>query len=339
MAFRFLQRTTAIAALLSATLAQTTNIIPQDLSAGFNNEEVQVSFSNNAVTGFASGTTFEKDAVSSEPTFALGDSNGISPSTLYTLIMVDTTCPTARTLHYARSNFKFAFAGGTNIETESPPLLDYKAPGALQEQGDGRQYVFLMYTNPQRREINDLQLPAEGAAFDAQKFQSDNRLNDPVAGVGMVVKLGGTAECDAGGANPVPSGSPSAAPVTSSAGASTAAGTSAAPTQTASSASAPASPSVPSVSSGGEDGQAAPPTSATETQTPASSSSVLQTDETEPTTAAPIATLSSVRATVTGNPTTSSGPSEQTANAAAAAVGSQGAFVAQVLVVAGVLVW
>ncbi|KAF3048310.1 hypothetical protein E8E12_011675 [Didymella heteroderae] len=184
MAIRFFQRATAIAALLSTALAQTPNIIPEDLRSGFDNEEVQVSFSSNAVTGFASGTTFSKDAVSNEPTFALGDSNGISPSTLYTLIMVDTTCPSARTLHYARSNFKFAFAGGTNIETESAPLLDYKAPGTFQEQGDARQYVFLMYTNPQRREIRELRLPAEGEPFDVQKFQADNALKNPVAGYG-----------------------------------------------------------------------------------------------------------------------------------------------------------
>lgn len=255
------------------------------------------------------------------------------------MIMVDTTCANARILHYARSNFKFAFAGGTNIETESAPLLEYKAPGAFGEQGDGRQYVFLMYTNPQRREIAEMQLPAEGAVFDVKKFQTDNGLKDPVAGVGMVVQLGGTANCEGGSANPLPTNLPSAAPATSSAVASTAVRSSVVsvtvPSQMGSTATSAQVSSSALPSSDNEQG--ASPTSAVETQIP-DVSSALQTDETEPTTAAPIATLSSVQATVTGSPTTSGGPLEQTANAAAD-FGIRGAFVAQVLVVAGVLAW
>ncbi|KAF2629791.1 hypothetical protein BU25DRAFT_274319 [Macroventuria anomochaeta] len=341
MAFRFFQRTTTIAALFSTALAQIPNIIPLDLGAGFNNKEIQVSFSAKAVDGFASGTTFGKDAVATEPTFALGDSNGISPSTRYTLIMVDTTCTGARKLHYARSNFKFSFAGGTNIETGSPPLLDYKAPGALGEQGDDRQYVFLMYTNPQRREFAAMQLPAEGEVFDAKKFQSDNGLKDPVAGVGMVVKLGGTADCGGEDANQVPSGLPTAGLGTSSGIASTTARSSAvsatAPAQTSSPA---GSVSVSSSTlSGGDEEQGATRTSAVETPVPEASSTLLQTDDRDPTSAASIATLSSVRATATGSPTTSGGLPEQTANAAPGIPVGHGAFVAQLLVVAGVLIW
>lgn len=344
MALRFLQQTTALLALFSPALAQTPSTIPPDLSASFTNEEVQVSFSDNAVTGFASGTTFPASAVSNEPTFALGDSNGISPLTLYTLLMLDTTCPT-RTLHYLRSNFKFAFAGGTNIETASEPLLDYKPPGAFQEKG-GRQYVFLMYINPQRREIDEVRLPAEGEAFDVKTFQADNGLNDPVAGVGMVVQLGGTADCEGGDARPS-TGLSSAAPASSASNVGTSAAQS---TAVRSSASAPAltvtsastatsaasASTFSSTLSGGEGGQGTSPTSAIETQNPVSSSPVLQTDETEPTTTIPTAT--SARATVTGSRTTSSGPVEQTANAAID-VRSQGVFVAQILAVAGVLVW
>ena len=44
--------------------------------------------------------------------------------------MVDTTCDDARKLHYARSNFKYNF-DITNLETDSEPLLEYKAPGAF----------------------------------------------------------------------------------------------------------------------------------------------------------------------------------------------------------------
>ncbi|KAI4632546.1 uncharacterized protein J4E87_002020 [Alternaria ethzedia] len=111
--------------------------------------------------------------VAKEPTFALGDSSGISPGTLYTIIMVDSTCPNARKLHYARANFKNNF-DITNIETDSPAVLDYVAPGSVGEKGDDRQYSFLMYTNPGRKEITDLQLPGDDEAFDITKFQDDN---------------------------------------------------------------------------------------------------------------------------------------------------------------------
>ncbi|KAJ4339418.1 hypothetical protein N0V95_007772 [Ascochyta clinopodiicola] len=335
MALRFFQQTTFIAALLSTTLAQTPNIIPSDLSAGFNDKEVQVSFSAKAVNGFASGTTFEKDAVTTEPTFALGDSNGISPSTRYTLIMVDTTCTNARTLHYVRSNFKFSFAGGTNIETDSPALLDYKAPGALGEQGDDRQYVFLMYTNPQRKEFSEMQLPSEGEAFDVKKFQDDNGLKDPVAGVGMVVKLGGTAECAGQDANQVPSSLPTTAPTTSSA-VTRATSTATLPRTSAQSRSAPAFSSIPSNSTTQPD---ATPTSAAQTSVSAASSTALQADETEPTSAASVATLSTARASTTASLTTSGTLAEQTANAAPGTPARRGALVVSLAVLVGALSW
>lgn len=288
MAIHFLQRTAAIAVLLSAALAQTTPSIPPDLSAGFTSKEVQVSFSAQAVDGFASGTTFAKDAVANEPTFALGDSNGISPSTRYTLIMVDTTCPDARTLHYARSNFQFSFAGGTNIATDSAPLLEYMPPGALGEQGDGRQYVFLMYTNPQRREITALRLPAAGAAFDVQTFQRDNGLQDPVAGVGMLVQLGGTASCGGQDESQVSSTailSPaSSAPTSSSSPASSSPASSARPQTSPSEISATPSSSTPATPSDS-------PTPQTTTSSPPSAATP-QSEKVDTTTAAPIATLS-----------------------------------------------
>lgn len=355
MAFRFFQRTTIITTLLSTATAQTSNIVPSDLSAGFNDNEVQVSFSAKAVDGFASGTTFEKDAVAKEPTFALGDSNGISPSTLYTLIMVDTTCTNARKLHYARSNFKFSFSGGTNIETDSQPLLDYTVPGALGEQGDDRQYVFLMYTNPQRKEFAEMQLPAKGEVFDTKKFQGDNGLKDPVAGVGMVVKLGGTADCAGEGANPVPSGLPTAAPATSSGVASTTVRSGAASTATTAQPSTQPESALVSSSSiivtssmlagpsstldgasstlaGGDEGQVTTTTSAAQISSPAD-------EDADPTSAAAITTLSSVRASATGSPITSGGPAEQTANAAPQILARRGAFVAPLLAIAGVLTW
>lgn len=340
MALRLLQHTITAAILASTAFAQTRNIIPSDLTTGFNDKEVQVSFSATAVDGFASGTTFEKTEVATEPTFALGDSNGITPSTRYTLVMIDTTCPNARTLHYVRSNFKFAFAGGTNIETESPPLLEYKAPGAFGEQGDGRQYVFLMYTNPQRREFTQMQLPSEGDVFDVKKFQGDNGLNDPVAGVGMVVKLGGTAECGNEGANPVPTGTGASA--TGSAGVSTTGRLSATSAAGASSALTPvqsrsASGSVPRSSSA----LAATSTGSVETSASAVSSTALQTDEAaEPTSAASTASLSRIPASGTDAPTpTGSAIEQQTANAASEAVVGQSALFMYLLAGATVFVW
>lgn len=341
MALHLLQHAVTLLALLTPTLAQTPSIIPADLSAGFNKKEVQVSFSGKATDGFATGTSFARDAVANEPTFALGDSNGIAPSTRYTLIMVDTTCPSARKLHYVRSNFKFSFAGGTNIETESAPLVEYKAPGALGEQGDQRQYVFLMYTNPQRKEFAEMQTPAEGEVFDVKKFQGDNGFKDPVAGVGMVVQLGGTADCGGEGANQVPENLPTAAPGTSQGAASST--RAAAPSQTPASSGGAPVPS-PTISSGGGQQDTAPTTAvstAVSTAVPVVSSTAPETDETAPTSAAadPVNTLTSVRAPTTGSPTTSSAPLEQTANAAPGITTGHAAFMAQLLVVAGALVW
>lgn len=153
-------------------------------------------------------------AVAEEPTFALGDSSGISPSTLYTIIMVDTTCPNSRKLHYARANFKNNF-DITNINTSSPARLDYIAPGSFDEKGDDRQYSFLMYMNPGRKEITNLQLPGDNEAFDIKQFQDGNGLGDAMAGVGMVVKLGGSADCAGDNAETLPSSLPTPRPARS----------------------------------------------------------------------------------------------------------------------------
>lgn len=340
MVLRLLQQTAAVVILLSIVMAQTPDIIPADLTTGFSSEEVQVSFSAEAVDGFASGTTFEKDAVATEPTFALGDSNGITPSTRSTLVMLDTTCNHARKLHYVRSNFKFSFSGGTNIETDSPPFLDYKAPGSFGEEGDGRQYAFLMYTNPQRREFREMQLPRDGEVFDVKKFQDDNGLDDPVAGVGMMVKLGGTANCDGQDTNQGPPTSPSATLATSSAIASMTRVSSVVivttlPTSTQSD-SVPVASSTLSKSDGEQD---ATISSAVQTSRSAASSSALQTDDIESTSRIQIATSSTARASVTGSSTTSSALPEQTTNAALGMNTGYGVLVVPMGVVAGVLAW
>jgi hypothetical protein len=204
--------------------------------------------------------------------------------------MVDTTCPDKRVLHYARSNFKNNF-DITNIDTKSAPILDYKAPGSLGETGDNRQYSFLMYVNPQRKQIDNLQLPAEGEAFDVKKFQTDNGLQDPTAGVGMVVKLGGQADCGGDSPNTVPDNLPSARPPRSSnanarptspveAGSSTsaAASTFASAAQPASSAAnnSPTTTSVPSNNTPGDDSEDTPASSGARTSDLVVASSVLQ---------------------------------------------------------------
>jgi hypothetical protein len=125
--------------------------------------------------------------------------------------MVDTTCPNARKLHYARANFKNNF-DITNINATSPPLLEYVSPGSVGEKGDNRQYSFLMYMNPGRKEITDLQLPGADETFEITQFQNDNGLGDAMAGVGMVVKLGGQADCTGDSAEVLPSSLPTPRP-------------------------------------------------------------------------------------------------------------------------------
>lgn len=132
------------------------------------------------------------------PKFALGDADGIASNARKLIIMVDTTC-NSRVLHFARANYKVNFQI-TNLQSDTPPALAYKAPGSFQETGK-RTYSFLMYRQPRNRDIPNLQVPAEGAAFDAKKFQSDNGLSDAEAGVGFTVDFGGQANCNGGPAN------------------------------------------------------------------------------------------------------------------------------------------
>jgi hypothetical protein len=251
--------------------------------------------------------------------------------------MIDTTCPSARILHYVRSNFKFSFVGGTNIETESSPLLEYKSPGVFGEQGDQRQYVFLMYTNPQRKEFAEMQLPAEGETFDVSKFQSDNGLKDPVAGVGMVVRLGGTADCGGQDANELPSGVPTTVRESSSAAVSATRGSSAASvTATSETVQSDSVVSTSSTLTAGNE-EDTTPTSTLQTSISMAPSNALQTDEAEQTPAASIATLSSTQATTQGSPVTSGGLLEQTANAAPGTYDARKALFAPLLLVIGVL--
>lgn len=110
--------------------------------------------------------------------------------------MLDTTCDDARTVHLVQPDVKPS-GQGTRLAADGAPLLEYAAPGSLGEQGQ-RQYSFLMYQ--QKRGSSVESAPAQGEPFDAAKFQQDNDLDEPVAGVSMIVELGGDAGCGGGNA-------------------------------------------------------------------------------------------------------------------------------------------
>jgi hypothetical protein len=63
MAIRFFRHTTLITAFAAFVAAQEDTIIPDDLQSGFRpgGDEVQVSFTGEAINGFKDGTVFEKD--------------------------------------------------------------------------------------------------------------------------------------------------------------------------------------------------------------------------------------------------------------------------------------
>ncbi|KAF2689591.1 hypothetical protein K458DRAFT_292398 [Lentithecium fluviatile CBS 122367] len=304
--------------------------VPSDLTAGFD-LSLQASFTGEANEGFKDGTSFTKDEVATEPSFALGDSDGIATSVLYTIIMVDTTDDSNRVLHFARANYKHS--EGVKLESEDQPLLEYKAPGTLGETGDEKKYTFLLYTNPERNEIKSLTLPGDGETFDVKKFQDDNGLEDPNAGVGMAVALNG-------GATPSSSSSSSSRrPASTQAPSSTAAQSSSATTGAVSStseseskASTSAAPSTsrstsapaPSTATGGSEDATSAATGPTTTVAPASPSTV----------------LTSVVPDTTASATTSNAPAEQTTGAGAmlSLPWVQCAVLAPVVAFAGLLV-
>ncbi|KAF2499860.1 hypothetical protein BU16DRAFT_436142, partial [Lophium mytilinum] len=192
----YLTHVACAAALFARTHAQNTSI-PADLSIGFETDSVsfQVSYVGDPENGFRPGTTFKKADVAKEPQFAYGDSSGIATATKYTILLLDISCDSARTLHYAKPNFIYNF-DITSISSNSSAIVEYKPPGAFGETGDGRKYAFLFYNQPGNDNITTLKTPKEGEAFDVKQFQDDNGLVDSVAGVPMVVNLGGTVSCD-----------------------------------------------------------------------------------------------------------------------------------------------
>lgn len=273
-----------------------------------------------------------------EPRFALGDSSGIAPSVLHTIVMIDTTCPGKRVLHYARSNFKNNF-DKTIIDTKSAALLDYKAPGSFGETGDNRQYSFLLYINPQRKQIDSLQLPAEGEAFDVTKFQTDNGLPEPVAGVGMVVKLGGQADCGGDQPNGLPDNLPSARPPTSTA-ANSRPSTTLPPAGQRSTTAASAAPTISTIPGGNGSSNStnnAPVPSSTRTTTAVAAPSGNGNGGLATSTVVLSSAGPDEAAGATGTPSTS--PAQQTANAAPRMLVHDVGLFASLFTIAGFLLW
>jgi len=61
MASRYHQKVTFVLALAAYVAGQKTTTVPADLQAGFSSDEVQVSFTNEAINGFKDGTIFTKN--------------------------------------------------------------------------------------------------------------------------------------------------------------------------------------------------------------------------------------------------------------------------------------
>ncbi|OCK88370.1 uncharacterized protein K441DRAFT_311911 [Cenococcum geophilum 1.58] len=247
------------AALLKSAYSQKS--VPADLSVGFDPSSISMQAAyggGEASEGFADGTKFTKAEVANAPAFAFGDSSGISSVAKYTILMLDTTCDSARTLHFLQTDFVY---DGTlvNIASSTKPLQAYQAPGAFKETGNGRKYTFLMYSQPGNENISSLKLPNQGDIIDVKQFQDDNGYVDAQAGVGMVVDLGGTTNCGgaatSGGASSVAQSATSAA--ASSAAASSAAASSAAASGASSADSGTESPSATAAASSSAGGAAA----------------------------------------------------------------------------------
>ena len=246
--------------------------------------------------------------------------------------MVDTTCPNARKLHYARANFKNNF-DITNIDTKSAALQAYKAPGSVGETGDDRQYSFLMYTNPGRKQIDQLKLPTEGENFDIKQFQSDNGLPDASAGVGMVVKLGGQADCSGDEANTLPATLPTPRPAPSTATRPSNAG----PTSNATSITQQTStaPSATPTGDSNEDSDSSSSASSSDSG-PTEVSTALSTNAAGSSTIISTIVLSSARPSASSTPITSAGSAQQSVSAASGLAAAQG-MVAMMFAVLGLL--
>lgn len=180
-----------------------------DLSRGFTSgsTELQASFAGDASEGFPDGAQLSQQGTfsllpvcpclatqtddawletSSVPVFALGDSSGVNTAASFTIMMIDTTSQNERTLHFLCTGYK-ASGEKTQLQSSVDPLLAYQAPGSFGETGT-RKYIFLLYTEPRNLRVRNL--PGEGEPFDLGRFQGENNLKDPRAGITFVVDIG-----------------------------------------------------------------------------------------------------------------------------------------------------
>ncbi|KAI9731183.1 MAG: hypothetical protein M1834_005376 [Cirrosporium novae-zelandiae] len=165
--------------------------VPSDLSTNFNTNSIslQVSYTNDSASGFLDGSTLTTQETSQLPIFALGDSSGVNTSLKFLILLLDTTLPTNRTLHYLQTDFA-ATEIKTGIASDAQPAFPYQAPGTLGEASGAHVYSFLLYTQPSDFLVDDI--PSVGDAIDIESFQSANGLDDAEAGVAMVVDIGGS---------------------------------------------------------------------------------------------------------------------------------------------------
>ncbi|MCJ1233065.1 hypothetical protein MMC14_001019 [Varicellaria rhodocarpa] len=167
--------------------AQTSSVsVPADLSSKFdpNSISLQVNYDNKAEFGFANGAHISPQQTSKTPVFALGDASGVNTAISFLLVMLDTTTNN-RVLHFVQPDFK-ANGDETAISSSANPALAYAAPGMLGESGSS-QYSFLLYQ--QVGTFPSKSIPSAGQTINMQIFQSDNNLQDALAGVVMVVDL------------------------------------------------------------------------------------------------------------------------------------------------------
>ncbi|KAL9624680.1 MAG: hypothetical protein Q9160_001034 [Pyrenula sp. 1 TL-2023] len=186
-----LSRTFILGALLSlptSILSQGTSV-PSSLSSGFQPSaiELQVSFTGDASEGLNDGSTVQLQQTSNTPTFALGDSSGVSTVIQFIVMMLDTTEPNNMALHFLQSGLK-SDGEKTQISSDGQPQFAYKKPGSLGETGQ-RQYSFLLFRQTGQGSVSGVS--GDGSKFDVNSFIKSNSLKAAQAGIAIKVDVGG----------------------------------------------------------------------------------------------------------------------------------------------------
>ncbi|PGH34143.1 hypothetical protein GX50_03012 [[Emmonsia] crescens] len=173
------------------TLAASQQVaVPADLAESFSasgTQGLQVSFGGDASDGITNGNTVGLEDVSSQPTFALGDSSGVNRAISYTILMLDTTDDNARKVQFLQTGFK-ATGDKTKLEAEGEPDVPY-APPSLDS--GRRQFTFLLYQQRGQdlAQLSGVPRSRTGAAgpFDVKAFETANNLQPPRVGMAIIV--------------------------------------------------------------------------------------------------------------------------------------------------------